>query len=167
MDDKEAKSIIEALLFISGDPLPAKTIKSILNIREKEIERIGRELIEEYQLKNSGLLVAEVAGGFQMVTKPACAPWVKKLLATAIPARLSQQSLETLSIVAYKQPIIKAEIESIRGVNSDGVLRTLLERRYVRYYKRIPSILWLERPFRASYTQGIRGSRKHRNSEQA
>lgn len=132
MDDKEAKSIIEALLFISGDPLPAKTIKSILNIREKEIERIGRELIEEYQLKNSGLLVAEVAGGLQMVTKPACAPWVKKLLATAIPSKLSQQSLETLSIVAYKQPIIKAEIESIRGVNSDGVLRTLLERRLIK-----------------------------------
>jgi segregation and condensation protein B len=132
MDDKEAKSIIEALLFISGDPLPAKTIKGILNIREKDIERIGRELIEDYQLKNSGLLVAEVAGGLQMVTKPACAPWVKKLLATAIPAKLSQQSLETLSIVAYKQPIIKAEIESIRGVNSDGVLRTLLERRLIK-----------------------------------
>ncbi len=67
-----------------------------------------------------------------MVTNPACAPWVKKLLATTVPTRLSQQSLETIAIVAYKQPIIKAEIEAIRGVNSDGVVRTLLERRLIK-----------------------------------
>ncbi|NIS75548.1 MAG: SMC-Scp complex subunit ScpB, partial [Deltaproteobacteria bacterium] len=79
-----------------------------------------------------GLLIVEIAGGMQMVTNPACAPWVKKLLATAVPTKLSHQSLETLSIIAYKQPVIKAEVESIRGVNSDGVLRTLLERRLVK-----------------------------------
>jgi segregation and condensation protein B len=67
-----------------------------------------------------------------MVTNPACAPWVKKLLSTAAPKRLTQSSIETLSIVAYKQPIIKAEIEAIRGVNSDGVVKTLLERRLVK-----------------------------------
>jgi segregation and condensation protein B len=67
-----------------------------------------------------------------MVTNPACGPWVKKLLATDIPTRLTHQSLETLSIIAYKQPITKAEIEAIRGVNSDGVVKTLLERRLVK-----------------------------------
>ncbi len=132
MEDKEAKSILEGILFISGEPLTVETLKNILEIDKKEVERIVRELIDEYQLRNSGLLVVEVAGGVQMVTNPACAPWVKKLLATALPTRLSQQSLETLAIVAYKQPIIKAEIEAIRGVNSDGVLRTLLERRLIK-----------------------------------
>ncbi len=132
MDDKEAKSILEALLFISGEPLTIEILKNILEINSDEIKRIISELINEYQLKNPGLLITEVGGGVQMVTNPACAPWVKKLLATALPARLSQQSLETMAIVAYKQPIIKAEIEALRGVNSDGVLKTLLERRLIK-----------------------------------
>lgn len=132
MDDKEAKSILEALLFISGEPLTVEILKNILEINSDEVKRIINELINEYQLKNPGLLITEVAGGVQMVTNPACAPWVKKLLATALPTRLSQQSLETMAIVAYKQPIIKAEIEALRGVNSDGVLKTLLERRLIK-----------------------------------
>ncbi|MEE8329435.1 MAG: SMC-Scp complex subunit ScpB [Thermodesulfovibrionia bacterium] len=132
MEDKEAKSILEALLFISGEPLTVEILKNILEINSDEVKRIIVELINEYQLKNPGLLITEVAGGVQMVTNPACAPWVKKLLATALPTRLSQQSLETMAIVAYKQPIIKAEIEVLRGVNSDGVLKTLLERRLVK-----------------------------------
>jgi len=132
MENKEVKSILESLLFISAEPLTTDTLKNILEIDKEEVEKIVGELISEYQLKNSGLLVVEVAGGVQMVTNPASAPWVKKLLATAFPTRLSQQSLETLAIVAYKQPIIKSEIEAIRGVNCDGVLRTLLERRLVK-----------------------------------
>lgn len=132
MEDREAKSILEALLFISGEPITVDTLKNTLEIEKEGIERLIKELISEYQLKNTGLLIAEVSGGFQMVTNPGCAPWVKKLLSTVIPTRLSHQSLETLSIIAYKQPIIKAEIEAIRGVNSDGVLRTLLERRLIK-----------------------------------
>ncbi len=132
MDDKEAKSTLEALLFISGEPLTVKTLKGLLDINEKEVCRLIGELVNEYQLKNSGIFIAEVAEGIQMVTNPACAPWVKKFLATSVPTRLTNQSLETLAIVAYKQPIIKAEVEAIRGVNSDGVLRTLLERRLVK-----------------------------------
>jgi segregation and condensation protein B len=132
MDDKEVKSILEALLFISAEPLTVETLKNIIEMNEKEVERIVGELVKDYQLKNSGIFIAEVAGGVQFVTNPACAPWVKKFLATALPTRLSRQSLETLAIVAYKQPIIKAEIEAIRGVNSDGVLKTLLERRLIK-----------------------------------
>ena len=67
-----------------------------------------------------------------MVTNPACAPWVKKLLSTAVPKKLTQSSLETIAIIAYKQPIIKADIEALRGVNSDGVVKTLLERRMIK-----------------------------------
>lgn len=132
MEDREAKSVLESLLFISAEPLTIETLKNILEMDKKEVERIVKELFNEYQLKDSGLFIADVAGGVQMVTSPACAPWVKKLLATAIPTRLSYQSLETLAIVAYKQPIIKAEVEAIRGVNSEGVLKTLLERRLVK-----------------------------------
>ncbi len=132
MEDKEAKSALESLLFISVEPLTFDTLKDLLELNKTELERIVKELVSEYHLKNSGVLVVEVAGGVQMVTNPASAPWIKKFLATALPARLSRQSLETLAIVAYKQPIIKAEIEAIRGVNSDGVLRTLLERRLIK-----------------------------------
>ncbi len=132
MEDKEIKSILESILFIAGEPLTIEALKKILEIGESEIERLVKELVSEYSLKNSGLLIVEVAGGVQMVTNPASAPYVKKLLATTIPTRLSQQSLETLSIIAYKQPIIKAEIEAIRGVNSDGVVRTLLERKLIK-----------------------------------
>lgn len=132
MNDKEAKSIIESLLFISSEPLAIDTLKNITEISKEEVERLVRELISEYQVRNSGLFVAEVAGGVQMVTNPASAPWVKKLIAAVIPTKLSQQSLETIAIIAYKQPIIKAEIEAIRGVNSDGVVKTLLERRLIK-----------------------------------
>lgn len=132
MKEEEAKSIIESVLFVSGEPIALDTLKEILGQEEAEVERLVKELISEYSLKNSGLFVVEVAGGIQMVTNPDCAPWVKKLLATAVPSRLSRQSLETLAIIAYKQPIIKAEIEAIRGVNSDGVARTLLERRLIK-----------------------------------
>ncbi len=132
MEDREAKSILEAILFISGEPLTIDILKNILAIDKKDIERLIAELISEYQQKNAGLLIVEIAGGIQMVTNPECAPWVKKLLSTAIPTKLSQQALETLAIVAYKQPVIKAEIEAIRGANSDGVLKTLHERSLIK-----------------------------------
>lgn len=132
MEDKEAKSILESLLFISAEPLSIEIFKNILEIDKKELERLIKELVNEYQLKNSGVFIAEVAGGVQMVTNPACAPWVKKLLTTAVSTRITQQSIETLTIIAYKQPIIKAEIDALRGVDSDGVLKTLLERRLIK-----------------------------------
>jgi segregation and condensation protein B len=132
MEDKEIKAVLEAIFFIAGEPLSIDALKNILEMDSTEIERLVKELIADYTIKNNGLLIAEVAGGIQMVTNPACAPWVKKLLSTAVPTKLSQPSLETLAIIAYKQPIIKAEIEAIRGVNSDGVVKTLLDRRLVK-----------------------------------
>ncbi len=132
MEDREAKSIIEAILFMSGEPVSLDSLRKVIEIDKYNTERLVRELIDDYSLKNSGLLLLEVAGGFQLVTNPACAPWVKKLLSTSVPKKLTQSSLETLAIIAYKQPIIKAEIEAIRGVNSDGVVKTLLDRRLVK-----------------------------------
>lgn len=132
MEDREAKSIIEAVIFMSGEPVSLDSLRKITEIDKYNTDRLVKELINDYTLRNTGLLLVEVAGGFQMVTNPACAPWVKKLLSTSVPKKLTQSSLETLAIIAYKQPIIKAEIEAIRGVNSDGVVKTLLERRLVK-----------------------------------
>ena len=132
MEDIEAKSILEAALFIAGEPMNVDSLKKILEMDKVNTERLLRELVTEYSIRNTGLLIVEVAEGFQMVTSPACAPWIKKLLVTAVPKKLTPSSIETIAIIAYKQPIIKAEIEAIRGVNSDGVVKTLLERRLVK-----------------------------------
>jgi len=132
MEDREVKSIIEALLFVAGEPVTLDTLRKIVEVDKYNTDRILRDLINDYSINNSGLLILEVAGGFQMVTNPASSPWIKKLLSTSMPKRLTQSSLETIAIIAYRQPIIKAEIEAIRGVNSDGVVKTLLDRRLVK-----------------------------------
>jgi len=132
MEDREAKSVIESILFISGEPMSLDTMRKLIEIDKYNTDRLVKDLINDYSLRNGGLLIVEVAEGYQMVTNPACSPWIRKVLSTSIPKRLSQSSLETLAIVAYKQPIIKAEIEAIRGVNSDGVVKTLLERRLIK-----------------------------------
>jgi len=132
MQDEEAKSVIEAILFMAGEPVTLDTLRKITEIDKYNTERLARELISDYSVRNAGLFIVEVAEGYQMVTNPACAPWVKKLLSTSVPKKLSQSSLETMAIIAYKQPIIKAEIEAIRGVNSDGVVKTLLDKRLVK-----------------------------------
>jgi segregation and condensation protein B len=128
MEDSEAKSVIESILFISGEPVSLDTMRKLIEIDKYNTDRLIKDLINDYSLRNTGLLIVELAEGYQMVTNPACSPWIRKVLSTSIPKRLTQSSLETLAIVAYKQPIIKAEIEAIRGVNSDGVVKTLLER---------------------------------------
>ncbi len=132
MEDREVKLIIESLLFVAGEPVTLDTLRKIVEVDKYNTDRILRDLINDYSINNSGLLILEVAGGFQMVTNPASAPWIKKLLSTSLPKRLTQSSLETIAIIAYRQPIIKAEIEAIRGVNSDGVVKTLLDRRLVK-----------------------------------
>ncbi len=132
MEDKEAKSIIESIMFISGQPVSLDSLRKLIEVDKYNTERLVRELISDYSVRHTGILIIEVAEGFQMVTNPACAPWVKKLLNTAIPKKLTQSSLETIAIIAYKQPIIKAEIEAIRGLNSDGVVKTLLERHLIK-----------------------------------
>lgn len=132
MEDRDAKSVIESILFLSGEPVSLDTIRKLIEIDKYNTDRLIKDLINDYSLRNGGLLIVEVAEGYQMVTNPACSPWIRKVFASSIPKRLSQSSLETLAIVSYKQPIIKAEIEAIRGVNSDGVVKTLLERRLIK-----------------------------------
>ncbi len=132
MEQKEKKSLIEALLFVSGEPLAPSALKTTTELPETEISQILDELIAEYRERDSGLLIIEIANGYQMVTNPHYAQWIKKFKNTAASGKLSMPALETLAIIAYKQPIIKAELEQIRGVNSDGVVKTLLDRRLIK-----------------------------------
>ena len=132
MEKKEKKSLIESLLFVSGEPLALSAIKTSTDLPEVEIKECLDELMGEYKEREGGLLIIEIANGYQMVTNPFYAPWIKKLKSTAASGKLSMPALETLAIIAYKQPIIKAELEQIRGVNSDGVIKTLLDRRLIK-----------------------------------
>ncbi|MCX7794169.1 MAG: SMC-Scp complex subunit ScpB [Thermodesulfovibrionales bacterium] len=132
MDRKEKKDIIELLLFTSGEPLTISSIKEITGLPEEEIKTHLDELIMEYDAKNGGIIIKEIANGYQMITNPAYSEWVKRIKRNVSQTKLSMAALETLAIIAYKQPIIKAEIEQIRGVNSDGAIKTLLERRLIK-----------------------------------
>ncbi|MEW6584746.1 MAG: SMC-Scp complex subunit ScpB [Nitrospirota bacterium] len=132
MEDRARKAIIEALLFLSGEVLAASVIKDVAEIPEPEVKRLLEEMMSEYGERKAGLMIVEVANGYQMVTNPEYAEWVRKFRNTQISARLSLPALETLAIIAYKQPIIRAEIEQIRGVNSDSAIRTLYEKRLIK-----------------------------------
>lgn len=130
---EELKRIIEALLFAAPEPLTLSRIKTIVPGTEAEdiIESI-EELRKEYGGDARAFQIVEVANGYQLTTKPDYAIWVDKLFEARSISRLSRPALETLAVVAYKQPVVRSTIESIRGVNVDGVLRTLMERDLVR-----------------------------------
>ncbi|MEE9523859.1 MAG: SMC-Scp complex subunit ScpB [Thermodesulfovibrionales bacterium] len=132
MEDLDKKSLIEALLFISGEPLDPKDIRKITDFSDEEISVSLNELVDEYRSRSGGFLITEIAEGYQIVTNPEFAPWIRKLKSTTTTAKLSIAALETLSMVAYKQPITKVEIEQLRGVNSDGVVKSLLEKRLIK-----------------------------------
>ncbi len=131
MDKAELKPLVEALIFASDIPLTVDKIKQILeSVSKKEIQESILELQNDCETHNRGFQLKEVANGLQFRTKPAHAPWLKKLKKVKS-LRLTQPTLETLAIIAYKQPITRLEIEKIRGVDSDGVIKTLLERKLV------------------------------------
>jgi len=127
------QQIVEALLFASDGPLAGKKIREIVPEigAEKDLKKIMALLDEMYQKNNQALKVIELAGGYQIVTREELSTWIVQLYKNRSRSRLTRKGLETLSIIAYKQPIAKAEIESIRGVSSDGVIRTLIERNLV------------------------------------
>jgi segregation and condensation protein B len=127
------KGILEAILFVSGEPLSVDRMLGVVEgVVREELMSALRALQADYATEGRGLQLVEVAGGFQIATRPDCAPWIKRLERVKEGARLSRSAMETLAIVAYKQPAVRSEIEQIRGVDSAGVLKTLLERRLVR-----------------------------------
>lgn len=133
VSEQALKGIIEALLFVSGEPLPLDKLTTVLAGPPKVVvHNAVKALQEEYDREGRGLHIAELAGGFIMMTQPDCAPWITRLHTVKASARVSRSALETLAIIAYKQPIVRADIERIRGVETTTVLRTLLEQKLIR-----------------------------------
>jgi segregation and condensation protein B len=125
--------IVEALLFASDAPLEADRIREVLDLPDAETARaLVRELTDRCEADGRILAIVEVGGGYRMVTRPEVAPWLVRLARARTRVRLSRPALETLAIIAYRQPVSRPEVDAVRGVNSEGVLDSLLERRLVR-----------------------------------
>ncbi len=139
MNPEEIQDIIEALLFASSKPLSISQIKEVL---EEVDNQVIRQALLELQKKHAeearNFQIIEIAGGFRITTLPKFAPWLKKLFSSQKKNKISKQALETLAIVAYKQPVTRAEIEAIRGVNVDGVIHSLAERKLIQVAGRKP-----------------------------
>jgi len=128
MTEQETKGIVEALIFAADKPISLKEMKEVLKeVDGQVICEVIESLQKEYVSQGRSFCIVEVAGGFRMSTRPQFGEWLKKFYKFRHRERLSQAALETLSIIAYKQPIIRAEIEAIRGVDVAGVLHSLLE----------------------------------------
>jgi segregation and condensation protein B len=136
----EAQASIEALLYASSEPLSAKDLKKALPEAGDLVRPALDRLKELYALEGRGLQLVEVAGGFQITTRPEFHEVVSRLVESPKPARLSLQALETLAVIAYRQPITVPELLDLRGVRSASVVRTLLERKLVRIVGRKPVV---------------------------
>ncbi len=132
MEKEEQKKTIEALLFLSEEPVKADKIAAVLSIASEEVAALVRELQDEFSLARRGLQIFEAAGGYQMGTRPELAPYLEKAFSEDVSSNLSTAALEALAIIAYKQPVTRIEIESIRGVRSEHVLENLLKRKLIR-----------------------------------
>ncbi len=133
----DLKYIIESLLFVSDTPLTMAQLKNILDDADANAVRGAvDELMAEYRQRDGGFILKEVAGGFQFRTQSRYNDWIKRLVKPHAP-RLSKAALETLAIIAYNQPIIRNDIEHIRGVDSGGVIRMLMERKLIRVLGRM------------------------------
>lgn len=133
VEEQELVGILEAMLFVSPEPLTLDRLVSVLGeVSKPEVEQALRRLQASYDAPGRGIQVVEVAGGFRAVTRPDYAPWIKRLERVKAAPKLSRSGLETLAIIAYRQPVVRGDIEKIRGVETSGVLRTLLERKLIR-----------------------------------
>ena len=127
----ETRRAIEAICMVTDQPVEPSVLAQLLEIPKKQVEAICEELAAEYEAENRGFMLARVAGGYRYQTDPDTAPYVERFVLEGQSSRLSAAALETLAIVAYKQPISRLQIAAIRGVNVDGVMRTLQQRGYV------------------------------------
>ncbi|WMM26487.1 SMC-Scp complex subunit ScpB [Tissierella sp. MB52-C2] len=140
MDSREIKSIIEALLFTWGDPLEAKDIASILELNKEEVSNIMDEMIDEFDYNMRGVKIIKIKDSYQLGTRPEHFSWIKKLSNPKTVKGLSNAALETLSIIAYRQPIIKSDIEAIRGVRCDKAVETLMDRELIKEIGRLERV---------------------------
>lgn len=133
MKPEEIRAVIEAILFVSDEPQSARRIAQLLGDMDlKAVTAAVDELRRSLETPEHGIQVLEVAGGYQMATKEDCRPYLDQYFEKRRRARISTAALETLAIIAYRQPVTRAEIEAVRGVNVDGVVHSLLERRLIK-----------------------------------
>jgi segregation and condensation protein B len=126
------KKIVEAILLVADEPVPAQRIGEVLERPRAEVEEVLAGLASEYGNERRGFVLEERAGGWRLYTSADCAPWLENFVRRGGHGRLTAATLEVLAIVAYKGPISRGEIAEIRGVDSDGVVRTLLQRGLIR-----------------------------------
>lgn len=128
MDIKDIKSIIESLLFVAGDTVSLKELAVVLSIDESTVKKIINQMIDSYNEEKRGIQIIEVNNSYQFCTRPEHYEYIERLVKPQTRQGLSQAALETLSIIAYKQPITKAQIEAIRGVKSESSISRLEEK---------------------------------------
>jgi segregation and condensation protein B len=128
----DADRILEAVLFLADEPMTSASLAQVIERPRAEAEGILAELAASYDRRGSGLIVRRVAGGWRLFTHPDVAAYVERFVLASRHSRLTKAALETLAIVAYKQPVTRHQVSSIRGVNSEGVIRALVDRGLVR-----------------------------------
>ncbi|HEX2049990.1 MAG TPA: SMC-Scp complex subunit ScpB [Actinomycetota bacterium] len=126
------RKIAEAILLVADEPVPAGEIGEVLECPRDEVEATLRALATEYEADDRGFVLRETAGGWRLYTSPDCTPWLERFVSGQSHARLTGAALEVLAIVAYRGPVSRAQIADVRGVDSDGVVRTLVTRGLVR-----------------------------------
>src|SRR6185503_21126302 len=134
----EARRAIEAILMVADEPLEPHLLAQLLEVSPARVEELCAELVNAYEADERGFVLARVAGGYRFQSHPDLAPYVERFVLEGQSARLSAAALETMAIVAYKQPVSRAQVGSIRGVDPDAVLRTLQHRGYIDEVERDP-----------------------------
>lgn len=131
MTKEKIRSVLESLMFVLGEPVPARTAAELLEVPAADIVKIFRELAEEYEERGSGLRIREMDKAFQLCTNAENDDYIRMLCTPVREKRLSQSALEVLAIIAYKQPVTKAQIDAVRGIRCDRVLENLMKRKLV------------------------------------
>jgi len=131
LDTTEIKTIVECLVFASEAPIKAERLAEALDVDKEAVVTALRELVRDYESMRRGFFLQEVAGGYQFRSRPEYAEWVRRLQKNR-PFKFSRAALETLAIIAYRQPVTRAEVEYLRGVDSGGVVKTLLDKHLIR-----------------------------------
>jgi len=144
MNTSEIKAIVEGVLFVAGTPVSLRRLAEVIGVAQAEVKPAMAQLVAEYAPPERGVRLAEVAGGYQFRTAVENTEYIRKFVQEK-PSKLSRASLETLAIIAYRQPLTKAEIEVVRGVDVDGVLNSLLTKKLVRVMGRkdVPGRPWV------------------------
>ena len=134
----EIRRAVEAILMVAIDPVPATLLAQLLEVSTRTVESECEALAAEFEAEGRGFVLSRVAGGYRFQSHPEQAPWVERFVLEGQSSRLTAAALETLAIVAYKQPVSRAQVSAIRGVDVDGVVRTLQQRGYIDEVSRDP-----------------------------